>query len=141
MLKFRDIKNTTVGKKFKYKPATGVNRIFNYKIFRLWEKKTEKYEIKRKIIESKKRIIRKFATRILKSRYQIRSWEKLIYFRKIHQRVKLKIMNNSYDVLIQTQIKSLKWIMYKTHKEYMYALKSIILSEFFHNLKKRKKIL
>jgi len=73
MLKFRDIKNTTVGKKFKYKPATGVNRIFNYKIFRLWEKKTEKYEIKRKIIESKKELFENLQREFLNldTRYEV----------------------------------------------------------------------
>jgi len=47
-------------------------------------------------------------------------------------------MNNTYDVNIQTEIRSLKWIMYKVHKEYMYALKSGIIASFFRELKETK---
>jgi hypothetical protein len=74
----------------------------------------------------------------IKNPKERRRWEKKITLQKIHQRVKLNVMNNTYDVNIQTEIRSLKWIMYKVHKEYMYALKSGIIASFFRELKETK---
>lgn len=116
---------------FKRKSVVIRKKAFQYKMKSEIYEKTRRYREKRELRE------RKMIKKILKPK-EIRQWKKKINFTKIHPRVKLNVINNTYDVLIQTQIRGLKWIMYKVHKEYIYVLKSRINSKFFKKLKKTK---